>query len=625
MEKINDLINQYLIHLGKLQKENGSFYNLTSHLQNNFQLAYSNDSILTTSFVILSLLGLKNKEAEKIIGNASRFLVSQKNGSWLFNNNLNTTFCALSALLQTRPELVSGEALAKILNLLTAHEIKEGGPYKTFGYKKEIDLSTNVAIAHFLKLKGVELPELNRLIDKALDSRNFNSFPYFSHFPTLFLASCFYKHKTSHFADLILLDQDRSGKWDNPFNTSLAISSLLNFGADPGLMKKNMDYLLDCSPEDLSHPFIFLTTKNKDGQNLFITSPALCTALYIGALDRYKKNTERISDSRSKEKENCFYQEIRESAERKLEPLQEDIRSETKKIFSKIIKMDGNREILLLSYFFKKSLKHNKGFGIPDELIKKLGIANLYLWSAYTIYDDFFDDEGDPLSLSGANFCLREFISIFKNMPPTSGFHDIFSQIMNDLDAANAWEVAHCRAEISGSLLSIQNIFDYDLNKLAERSLAHCLGPVAILFTLGFHADSEEVKDLISFFRHYLIARQINDDAHDWEEDMKRGHINSVVMGLIKDSGKNEIDLEKDLESFRKDFWMKNIIDASSEALKQAALARNYALKLSPLVDMSFFQNILDPVENSARKAIKEQEEFLDFLKTYKSKETRKQ
>ena len=91
-------------------------------------------------------------------------------------------------------------------------------------------------------------------------------------------------------------------------------------------------------------------------------------------------------------------------------------------------------------------------------------------------------------------------------------------------------------------------------------------------------------------------------------------------MGLIKDSGKNEIDLEKDLESFRKDFWMKNIIDASSEALKQAALARNYALKLSPLVDMSFFQNILDPVENSARKAIKEQEEFLDFLKTYKSK-----
>lgn len=620
MEKINDLISQYLIHLGKLQKENGSFYNLTSHLQHNFQLAYANDSILTTSFVILSLLGLKDKEAEKIVENASRFLASQKNDSWLFNKNLNTTFCALSALLQTRPELISGEALAKILNLLTAHESKEGGPYRTFDYKKEIDLSANTAIAYFLKLKEVELPELNKLLDKALASRDFHSFPYFSHFPTLFLISCFYKHKTNHFADLILLEQDKGGKWGNPLNSSLAVSSLLNFGADPGLIKKNIDYLLDCSTEDLNHPFIFLTTKGKDEQNLFIASPALCTALYIGTLDRYKKSVEKTSDSKNKEKEDHFYQEIKESAVRKLEILQENIKSETKKIFSKITGIDNSREILLLSYFFKKSLKQNKKIGIPDELVKKLGVANLYLWSAYTIYDDFFDDEGDPSSLSSANFCLREYVSIFENIQLEPDFHDIFSKIMNDLDAANTWELAHCRAETSGSTLIIKDIFDYDLNKLAERSLAHCLGPVTILFSLGLHGNSEEVKNLISFFRHYLIARQINDDAHDWEKDIKIGHINSVVMGLIKDSGKNEIDLEKDLESFQKDFWLKNIIDASSEVLKQVVLAQNYALKLSPLVDIAFFQNILRPVENSARKAIKEQGEFLDFLRTYKKK-----
>lgn len=618
MEKINDLISQHLVYLGKLQKENGSFSNLTSHLQDNFQLAYENNSILTTSFVILSLLGSENKEAENIIEKATQFILSQKTEDWLFNKNLNTTFCTLSALLKTKPEIISGEAIAKILELLTAHETKEGGPYKTFDYKKEIDLGTNIAIAHFLKLKDVELPALDKMIDKALDSRNFHSFPYFSHFPVLFLVSCFYKHKSSHFADLICLEQDRIGKWDNPLNTSLAISSLLNFGTDPGLIKKNIDYLFGCSLEDLSHPFVFLTTKNKDGQDLFISSPALNIALYVGTLVRYKKNVEKIMHLKNKEKEDNTYREIKETAERKLETIQEDIKSETKKIFSKIARRDSNKEILLLAYFFKKSLKQNKHFEITDEMTKKLGLANLYLWSAYTIYDDFLDDEGSPLALSSANFCLRRYVTIFKDIAPGTDFQNIFSGIMDDLDAANAWEVANCRGIVSGPTLAINNVFDYDLNKLADRSLAHCLGPVAILSTLGFSSNSEEIKDLITFFRHYLIGRQINDDAHDWEEDMKKGHINSVVMKLIQNSGKTEFDLEKELESLQKNFWLKNIIEASTEVLRQVNLAQNYALKLSPLIDLAFFENILKPVEASARKALKEQGEFLEFLKAYK-------
>ncbi|MEK7097511.1 MAG: hypothetical protein AAB906_01545, partial [Patescibacteria group bacterium] len=398
--------------------------------------AYENDSILTTSFIILSLAGSNDKEAEDIIEKAAGFLVSRKDEDWMFNKNLNTTFCALSALLLIKPEIFSGEALAKILSLLTSHEMKEGGPYKTFDHKKEIDLGANVAIAYFLKLKGAELPELNRLIDTALDMRNFSSFPYFSHFPILFLLSCFYRHKADHFADFIMLEQDKGGKWRDQSDTSLAISSLLGFGVDPCLMDKNIGCLLMYPPEEIVHPSIFLTTKGKDGQDIFITSPALRIAFYVGALQRYGKKIENISDSKNKEKEDHFYQEIKEAAERKPEMLQEDIRSETKKILSKIIRTDGNREILLLSYFFRKSLKQNKNFEIPDGLIKKLGVANAYLWSAYTIYDDFLDEEGRPQSLSSANFCLREFIFIFKDLLPGSDFQDIFSAMMDDLDAA---------------------------------------------------------------------------------------------------------------------------------------------------------------------------------------------
>src|SRR5690606_4892465 len=55
---------------------------------------------------------------------------------------------------------------------------------------------------------------------------------------------------------------------------------------------------------------------------------------------------------------------------------------------------------------------------------------------------------------------------------------------------------------------------------------------------LGVLYAAEKNKKIIGavreFFKHYIIARQLNDDAHDWEEDMEKGHINSVGALIVK-------------------------------------------------------------------------------------------
>src|SRR5207302_1646631 len=76
---------------------------------------------------------------------------------------------------------------------------------------------------------------------------------------------------------------------------------------------------------------------------------------------------------------------------------------------------------------------------------------------------------------------------------------------------------------------------DYkNYKQLAQKSLGHGLGPFAVLFSLGYRKNSPEIKNLLLFFTHYLIARQLNDDAHDWEKDLQLGHINAVCALIVK-------------------------------------------------------------------------------------------
>ena len=200
-------------------------------------------------------------------------------------------------------------------------------------------------------------------------------------------------------------------------------------------------------------------------------------------------------------------------------------------IIKKILSYDSKNQISLIPFFFNSFLKIKK---VNKELLIPLGLANILGWTAYSVFDNFFDSKEKRQFLPIAIFCLRKTDIIYQNILPNHDFKKMVSRIIDNLDIANFWEITHCRSK--------ENLPDYgDLKSLADRSLGHALGPIAILFKLGFNSDSLEVKNLISFFHHLLIARQLNDDLFDRDEDLKGNNISPVVSLILKKSEKEAI------------------------------------------------------------------------------------
>ena len=302
-----------------------------------------------------------------------------------------------------------------------------------------------------------------------------------------------------------------------------------------------------------------------------------------------------------------------------------ELRSTARSAIDKTISGNRDKQMSLMSFYTRQALG-KRGEQILDEIVAEMGLANIFFWTAFIIYDDFWDEDeaAQPKLLPIANIFARHYINYFTTLlPQDSGFPDFFHQIMDNLGVANFWETQYCRTKIEDSVFYIPKILpdyaDYE-NKFRPAS-GHVLGPVAMLMLLGYKIDSPEVKNFIDYFRHYLIAMQINDDAHDWEEDIRRGHISTVVDMLLLDFGRKEeiIDLEKDLSELKKVFWFKTIKKAAEIAISHTEKSRQALKNMGVFENTAPLERIINISENIAKKALTEQAESINFLETYKS------
>lgn len=662
-QNINNAINEGVDFLVKNQLQNGSFLSLSSPDANNFVSDREYHTTFATSLILSCLNNLEETaQVQRIKQKATGFLLSQKSKNWSFNywvrgseeskvipypDDLDDTCCALSALFQYNPKLINASAMAKIIMLLTATEEKEGGPYRTWLVPldagktwKDVDLAVNSNVAYFLSLHGVSLPNLNSFIESAIDENNYTSPFYPPGYPVIYFISRFYRgDKIKKITDSLVSKSQGSRQWGNLINNALAISSLLNLGFPVEKLNKNILYLIE-KRNDWRKPYVFSIDPTIKEKRYFCGSSAMTTAFCLETLQKYLtvsqnkpstiSETKIIEDQKTApektneaEKQTKIYNSIIESAKERCSGLNTDLKEQA---LAQTLKTSRDKRIVLLPYFFKIALAEN-GKNISDEKLKQLGLANLYGWTAYTIYDDFLDNEGEPKLLSVANLMLRELTTIFNNvLPPESGFHTFFHQTMDTLDTANTWEINNCRIDTKSNQLKIPNTLpDYgDYTKIAERSLGHTLGPIVILFSLGYTEKSPEVEKVMAFFKHYITARQLNDDAHDWEEDIKKGHINSVGAAVLKKWKKvmppdkqNQTNILKIMPDLQKIFWYDVMPEICQNVLKHTELAEK-SLKAVPLIsNPSIMINILVSVRGAAQKALTEREEAIKFLKAY--------
>lgn len=606
---------EILDYLKKSQQPNGSFLGYISDNGEDFHGVVGEESLAVTAQVLEILNRLAtNDDIREIKTRAVGYILSQKNKDWTFkmfsgqsssqasfDYDLNTTFLALTALFDHDKELIDGKGVAALLRILTESEVDEGGPYYSFADHRsgdKLDLGVNITISRFLKRQEVSLPNLDEYIRDAISKNH--------------LFSDFYSERDGLSYNVMRLRAEDD--------------------AGPNAMLGPLTGYFEGLTDDFcrSRPF-FKYVDPATGKKRYIWTRDVPAAICLVMMDESLPVARPAEATQAADDERILYEKIILRTRDSFDRAGNELKIALNEIFAKIVRFDKDRQIGLVAYYFKKAIG-DEAKNIPDATLTRLGVANFYIWMAYTIYDDFLDDEGDAKFLSAANFCLRRYAVIFSDLSVDNRqFARYFDSVMDNLDSANAWEIAHCRAAVGDNRFYIpEEIPSYgDFGKLAERSLAHALGPIYLLHLVRHPGSQADVDNLYDFFKHYLIARQLDDDAHDWEDDLGRGHINSVV-SLILSSATAEktaksgrfadmIDIKDDILNLRTEYWFKMIPDVSRLIQENIQKAKG-SLKLLEFIEKpESLERILGDIENSAKKAIGEHAKVKDFLENFES------
>lgn len=284
-----------------------------------------------------------------------------------------------------------------------------------------------------------------------------------------------------------------------------------------------------------------------------------------------------------------------------LDSLTTEVRRYSEKIGNTIIRIDRDGEILDITRFFNDSM--SLPTGLKKDQLKLLGQANFMIWVAYSIYDSIIDDELNQSALSAANIFLREAIRLYL----LSGIDlNLVIKYTNKVDSANAWETTHCRFNANQSTVNIGLIPSINnMEKLlSDRAIAHIIGPIYIASKIGL--DARKFKILEKALIYYCIARQLNDDLHDWVDDFSEGRITFVVASLL-----HSLEIEDNTINKKILLGKMRVIFYEKELENLSVLTESYITKSINLLTESgimshnnlFTNSILKPIQLSADKA----------------------
>ncbi len=628
-------IKKAITFISLQQRKNGSFdhESVSSSLINP---KYVYTSTFPSSLIILALQNYKDVlKVNKIITKSSDFLKSQASENYSFNywnrnsnnykkmpypDDLDDTALALSALFIANPKNISGKMLAKIVSLLTLVESRVGGPYKTWLVSKDapkqwqdVDIAVNANIAYFLHLQDISLPKLDTFLDKKIKNNMLLSLYYPNEYPVIYFISRFYNGRYKNTLIKKLLSLQKNSYWENPLYTSLAISSLINLEYSGSQLLPAIEYLVKQIKSSSWEAFPFYVDPAIDNIKYFAQSKTLTTALCVEALQKFNIIQYKTKKNVSLKREDKIHKKILFTIEKKLKNIDKNIFASYLEIKKRIF-FDSQKQVSLLPYYFYASLKKKYKQNISQKILIYLGQANTYGWVAYTIYDDFLDNDANPKFLSLANISLRVLTQIYMDLfKGNSKFTLFYFETMDIIDKANLWEILHARVPLSKVMERKIPTFN-SLNQLAEKSLGHILSPMALM-ALG-KVPKKQQTYFVEFFIHYLIARQLNDDAHDWENDLKNGQVNAVGSLVIKYAVKKHISLVNS-KALQNVFWTKIVLSIHKKVHVHIKMGKFYLEKCSFLEKNDFFSVLIDSYLKAMEQALEERKQAMEFLKTY--------
>jgi hypothetical protein len=635
--------------LASKQQPDGSFESFSSPSRKPFEPKFTYLTTFAPALILTAISSLNEPEAKLVRKRLASWLAAQRSPAWSFNywsasaperetmpypDDLDDTFCALIALRLHNPSLIDETCLANVVKLLIATESQVGGPYKTWLVPdkapkvwQDVDLAVNSNIACFLRMVAEPLPNLTGMIEEVIASRNLKSPYYPSEYPLAYYMARAYDGSHAHQLAAYILKRRRGSWWGSPMRTALAVSSLNGLGQSKLCQTATAQRLVDEQLPDGSWPAeAFCLDPSIQQKKHYSGSAALTTALVLEALGLWNarqapvtsaKNHTAIQDKTTENLRSL----IASAALKEIDGLRPALKRHGKRIIDDVQSHDKHHEITLLPHLFNNSLKHPLSPTSPD-VFMHLGLANLYGWAAYTVYDDFLDGEGEPKLLSAANTALRYSVKHFDMaVPGNAAFQRLAERIFNTIDGANAWDQDNCMVKITGETITIGELPDYSRTlNLADRSLGHALAPLGILAASGITPADPRAAAIKRAISHYLVARQLNDDMHDWEQDLRAGIITYVVAAILRELelAPGNYEFADLVPKMKRQFWHRTLISVCKKVTSHTALARRAARSSGLLNQQNIITSLTYKIDDSVENTLKEQSKAEQFLAAYR-------
>jgi len=626
-----------LKYLAQQQRTDGGFDGVASADAVGFTNTRLHPTIFFTALICQCCNEIKN--AQNISEKGSAYLLRHKSKAWTWNywqrdergaqmqgypDDLDDTACALAAIIGFDTSHLDGTLLGHIGRQLVAAEAAVGGPYETWlvpasklDIWHDIDVAVNANIAYLLSYAEVMPPGLEHYLHDKIASDRLGSSYYIGDIPPLYFLARTGKHSFTPLLKRQIQKELRRANERNPLMTALLLAAGCRLGISKILLQPLAEKLVYEQQKDHWPACALYVEPPINRVPYYAGSATLTTAFACEALQLYSLSKKQPAAASSVRRQSTF--PALQAARRWSQRIEHnELQRQYQQAIEAIAKRDTDGQISAMAQQFAADL----GQPIPAAPIRHLDAGSLNGWIAYTLYDDILDGEKRAVQqLATANLALRQSLEHFRiALPRNHYFKDITHSVFATVDAANLWEITHARAVVNKTAIKISQRPDYgNFAQLADRSWGHVLASTGVLLAAGYTLEGDEITAWQEFFRHFLIGRQLNDDAHDWYEDLAAGHLTAVVCATLQD---HSIPLEipfADLPGLRQHFWETTITDVSAIITDQLLKAHNCLEKCDFLRDKTRYEEWLTKLQAAVDASRNGRAEALAFMRSFET------
>lgn len=460
---------------------------------------------------------------QKNISNYSTWNYHLRDNKQTYPDDLDSTVIANNIRLkfdQRSQEII----VADLISQLISQEIRPGGPYRTWlfndndiNWGKDVDLVVNYRIMKLLQQFNVNLPSLNTWLHK--QSKLKKSSPYYPLIES----------------QLVWLQFDPNPTISNLSPTNLyevarLISMALNVPNNHVFLPALQPYykkLLNVKKTSLKAFPSFLDNIKKDYE-CWVGSRFLTLCACYHAIHCYE---EAIRIQTIRKQQLSTKQKLISAVHKELSVLPKQLYKFCDLACQKLLG-DGNSPALC---FLPSST--TQILNITPELWTSLATATIFGWAGYGLHDHVIDENklNTTQIVSSRTLTLLSF-SIFleiSKFAKKNWFKNWLTQTYLRMESTYLFDSQHSQTK-KPTIGWEQHIFN--------RSSGLLVAPAVL--QLAINSKTTNFNDLIAVGKPLIIAKQLMDDLHDWEDDLKKQISTPVTHAIALAIKKSNIKLK---------------------------------------------------------------------------------